>query len=109
MTSVMYPVIGRSTTFSAKLKALSFLLHGDDHARLDILCSARHCADHDVGLDEPPLFGAENHADPDHVPADLPSLSQIEEMLIARVHTFVEVRQHRGQQYKYTGTLPLRW
>jgi hypothetical protein len=24
-------------------------------------------------------------------------------MLIARVHTYMEIRQHRGQQYKYRG------
>ncbi|KAF2827752.1 hypothetical protein CC86DRAFT_239963, partial [Ophiobolus disseminans] len=33
----------------------------------------------------------------------LPKLSQVEEMLIARVHCFVEVRQIRGQQFKYRG------
>lgn len=37
------------------------------------------------------------------MPPGLPKLSQIEEMLIARVHHFVEVRQIRGQQYKYRG------
>jgi hypothetical protein len=34
---------------------------------------------------------------------DLPELTQVEEILVARVHVFVEVRQVRGQQYKYKG------
>ncbi|EDN09817.1 predicted protein [Histoplasma mississippiense (nom. inval.)] len=44
----------------------------------------------------------DNNLDPGQVP-DLPSISQVEEMLIARVHVFVEIRQVRGQQYKYKG------
>jgi hypothetical protein len=48
------------------------------------------------------LFGFNNNMDPGDMP-DLPVLTQIEEMLIARVHVFVEVRQVRGQQYKYSG------
>jgi hypothetical protein len=40
--------------------------------------------------------------DPGDMP-DLPVLTQVEEMLIARVHVFMEVRQVRGQQYKYKG------
>jgi hypothetical protein len=35
--------------------------------------------------------------------ADLPELTQVEEMLIACVHPFMEVRQVRGAQCKYTG------
>ncbi|KAF7137062.1 hypothetical protein CNMCM5793_006913 [Aspergillus hiratsukae] len=34
---------------------------------------------------------------------DLPELSQIEEMLIARVHVLVQVNRIRGQQFKYKG------
>jgi len=51
--------------------------------------------------DEPYLFSAENLADPGPFPqpteGPLPELTQFEEMLIARVHTYMEIRQHRGQ------------
>ena len=40
--------------------------------------------------------------DPGPVP-ELPALSEIEEMLIARVHVAMQVRQVHGQQYKYSG------
>jgi len=53
--------------------------------------------------DEPFLMSDENHMDPKAFPLNLPKLSQVEEMLIAKVHTFVEVHQVRGQQYKYSG------
>ena len=45
---------------------------------------------------EPRLFSDENFTDPGEMPVNLPPLTQVEEMLIARVHTFIEVRQHRG-------------
>lgn len=48
------------------------------------------------------LYGIENRMDPGCLP-DLPELTQVEEMLIARVHVLIEVRQVRGQQYKYKG------
>jgi hypothetical protein len=41
--------------------------------------------------------------DPGPAEPGLEPLTQIEEMLIARVHCFVEVRQVRGIQYKYKG------
>jgi hypothetical protein len=50
-----------------------------------------------------PLFGRLNNLDPGPMPPELPTLSPIEEMLLARVHIFMEVRQHRGLQYKYRG------
>jgi hypothetical protein len=53
--------------------------------------------------DEPYMYSAANHLDPGDVPDFLPQLSAIEEMCIARVHCFVEVRQHRGVQFKYKG------
>jgi hypothetical protein len=37
------------------------------------------------------------------MPDDLPELTQIEEMLIARVYPFVEIRSIRGQQYRWSG------
>ena len=41
--------------------------------------------------------------DPGPLPQGLPVLTTVEEMLIARVHVFMEVHQVRGQQYKYSG------
>lgn len=53
--------------------------------------------------DEPFLYTHANSMDPGPMPHILPELSQVEEMLIARMHCFVEVRQVHGQQYKYRG------
>lgn len=53
--------------------------------------------------DEPYFFSAENELDFGSVPDHLPELSQVEEMLIARVHVCVDIYQVRGQQYKYRG------
>jgi hypothetical protein len=33
----------------------------------------------------------------------LPELTQVEEILILRVHIFIQVRLVRGQQYRYQG------
>lgn len=54
---------------------------------------------------EPAIFsyGVANMMDPGEVPAYLPQLSPIEEMLIAKVHVAMQVYQVRGQQYKYRG------
>lgn len=41
--------------------------------------------------------------DPGDVPTFLPELTQVEEMLMSRVHTIIEVRQVHGQQYFYRG------
>jgi hypothetical protein len=41
--------------------------------------------------------------DPSLMPPQLPLLTQTEEMLIARVHVFIEVRQYCSVQYKYRG------
>ncbi|KAH5706128.1 hypothetical protein HBI81_243950 [Parastagonospora nodorum] len=71
----------------------------------DNVCTARVKVDRDLDQDEPYMFTNYNLMDPGLVPGEavLPKLSQIEEMLISRVHCFVEVRQIRGQQYKYRG------
>jgi hypothetical protein len=53
--------------------------------------------------DEPFLMSVENLMDPGGVPPNLPELTQVEEMLIAKVHVMVEVHQIRGQQYRYSG------
>jgi hypothetical protein len=49
------------------------------------------------------FFSHANCLDPGGMPAGLPELTQIEEMLIARVHPSVEVRKVRGAQFRYTG------
>jgi hypothetical protein len=48
-----------------------------------------------------PLYGAANDIDAGPMPPELPTLTRTEEMLIARIHVFMEVRQYRGVQYKY--------
>jgi hypothetical protein len=53
--------------------------------------------------DEPFLMSVENLMDPGGVPPNLPELTQVEEMLIAKVHVMVEVHQIRGQLYRYSG------
>ena len=49
------------------------------------------------------LFSAENNMDPGIVPAHLPALTQIEEMVIARSHVQMMIKRYRGHQYHYTG------
>jgi hypothetical protein len=41
--------------------------------------------------------------DPSHQPIVLSILTQVEEMLIARVSPILQVRHARGGQYKYSG------
>ena len=69
----------------------------------DNVCASCLRTDSKRQSEEPFLFSAENFADPGEFPAGLPALSQVEEMLIARVHVFVEVRQYKGVQYSYRG------
>ncbi|EED11568.1 hypothetical protein TSTA_008640 [Talaromyces stipitatus ATCC 10500] len=65
----------------------------------DSICTPCFRADKDQTV---PLYGIENNMHPGDMP-DLPELPQTEEMLITRVHVFVEVWRVRGQQYKYSG------
>ncbi|KAM6482487.1 hypothetical protein HDV62DRAFT_397316 [Trichoderma sp. SZMC 28011] len=51
------------------------------------------------------LYSSEHALDIGEVPGHLPALSQVEEMLIVRFHVHVQIFQHRGQQYKYSGRL----
>jgi hypothetical protein len=69
----------------------------------DMICNS--CVKADSKLDEglPFLYSADNEMDPGPAEPGLEPLTQIEEMLIARVHCFVEVRQVRRVQYKYKG------
>ena len=71
----------------------------------DNVCSYCIKVDRDIPPHEPQLFTASNSMDPGLISGEaiLPKLSQVEELLIARVHCFVEVRKVRGQQYKYRG------
>ena len=54
------------------------------------------------GDDQVFLYSSANNMDPGSLPS-LSDLTEIEEMLIARVHAAVQVRQVHGQQYKYSG------
>ena len=49
------------------------------------------------------LFSDANCLDPGPVSTHLPALSEIEEMLIARVHVHQQIARVRGHQYQYTG------
>ena len=48
-------------------------------------------------------MSVQNMMDPGPLPQGLPVLTTVKEMLIARVHVFMEVHQVCGQQYKYSG------
>ena len=61
-----------------------------------------NCRKQDSG-EEVHLFSAANNTLPDEMPTGLPELTQVEEILISRVHVFLEVRLGRGQQYRYQG------
>ncbi|OQD60710.1 hypothetical protein PENPOL_c021G00966 [Penicillium polonicum] len=49
------------------------------------------------------FYRPQNNMGPGKVPSFLPELIQVEEMLTSFVHTIIEVRQVRGQQYFYRG------
>jgi hypothetical protein len=49
------------------------------------------------------LMSVENHMDPGVLPAHLPVLTQIEEMIIARSHVQMVLYRYRGHQYHYSG------
>jgi hypothetical protein len=58
----------------------------------------------DYRKDETPfLMSMENKMDPGEIPAYLPKLTQIEEMIIARSHVQMMVFRYRGHQYHYSG------
>ena len=67
------------------------------------ICSRCISRDRERTPDEPYFFSAANSLDFGEVPGNLPSLTMVEEMLIARVHVHVKVLQVRGAQYKYRG------
>jgi len=51
----------------------------------------------------PFLMSAENEMDPGSVAANLPELTQVEEMIIARSHVQMVLFRYRGHQYHYSG------
>jgi hypothetical protein len=60
------------------------------------------CALKDKGGQTLYLFSAENNMDPGIVPAHLPALTQIEEMVIACSHVQMMIKRYQGHQYQYT-------
>jgi hypothetical protein len=48
-------------------------------------------------------MSTDNEIDPGEVPAHLPALTQVEEMIIARSHVQMLVHRYRGHQYHYSG------
>ncbi|OTB00584.1 hypothetical protein M426DRAFT_15391 [Hypoxylon sp. CI-4A] len=65
------------------------------------ICTKCQMKDQDPGSAH--FYSAQNRMDFGEVPAELPQLSQVEEMLIAKVHVDAEIRQHRGMQHRYKG------
>ena len=53
----------------------------------------------------PHKFSAENNMDPGNVPDELQGMTEIEEMLIAKVFTVMSVYRLRGGQYGYRGNV----
>jgi hypothetical protein len=47
----------------------------------------------------PYLMSVENEMDPGDIPAYLPELTQVEEMIIVRSHVQMMVHRYRGHQY----------
>ncbi|KIX09357.1 uncharacterized protein Z518_00436 [Rhinocladiella mackenziei CBS 650.93] len=65
------------------------------------ICHA--CFLRDQGGKTPFLMSAENAMDPGEMPAHLPTLTQIEEMIVARSHVQMMVYRYRGRQYHCSG------
>jgi hypothetical protein len=61
------------------------------------------CFLRDKGSQSPFLMSADNEMDPGEVPAYLPALTQVEEMIIARSHVQMLVHRYQGHQYHYSG------
>ena len=63
----------------------------------------RSCSLRDKRNQTPFLMSAENQMDPGVLPAHLPTLTQVEEMVIARSHVQMVLYRYRGHQYHYSG------
>jgi hypothetical protein len=61
------------------------------------------CFLRDKGNKTPFLMSADNEMDPGEIPAHLPELTQVEEMIIARSHVQMMLHRYRGHQYFYSG------
>ena len=71
---------------------------------MDLMGEVCHaCFLRDKGKKTPFLMSAENDMDPGDLPAHLPELTQVEEMIIARSHVQMMVHRYRGHQYHYSG------
>jgi hypothetical protein len=66
----------------------------------DEICYA--CFLWDKGNKTPFLMSVENEMDLGEIPAQLPALTQVEEMIIARSHMQMLVHRYRGHQYHYS-------
>jgi hypothetical protein len=67
----------------------------------DVICDA--CFLRDKGSQSPFLMSIDNEMDPGDVPVHLPTLTQVEEMIIACSHVQMLVHRYRGHQYHYSG------
>jgi ATP-dependent DNA helicase PIF1 len=67
------------------------------------VCTRCERVDRSRTPDEPFLFSDDNKLDPWPISHNLPELTPTEEMLISRVHVYMQVRQVRGAQYRYRG------
>jgi hypothetical protein len=63
----------------------------------------RSCFLRDKGNQTPLLISAENNMDPGVLPAHLPILTQVEEIVIARSHIQMVLYHYHGHQYHYSG------
>lgn len=71
---------------------------------MDLKAEVCHaCFLRDEGSRTPFLMSAENEMDPGDIPAHLPELTQVEEMIIARSHVRMMVHRFRGHQHHYSG------
>lgn len=71
---------------------------------MDLKHGVCHCCFlRDRGNQSPHLMSADNSMDPGELPAHLPVLTQVEEMIIARSHVQMLVHRYRGHQYHYSG------
>ena len=73
------------------------------HVQHSVCKKCRTTRDRNKKDDEPFLMSDDNFMDPGNVPAHLPKLTPVEDLLISRVQVFMEIHQVRGIQFKYTG------
>jgi ATP-dependent DNA helicase PIF1 len=69
----------------------------------DDICHRCFLWDRKKDSSTPDLMSAANNMDPGGVPAHLPTLTQVEEMVIARSHVQMLLKRVRGHQYQYSG------